>query len=263
MTNAVALPDMITLSPTGLDHWLTCPRRFLNAEVLHLPPSDPGPAAGEGLLVHDLLRHLHESGGCADGNRREAVLEAHGCDGRIAAYLEAHVRRCPAGALSLGHERELARFHRLPGPIFMATGRIDALWSHDGLLDARDYKTGTFVATAVADDAKARLQAWLLAPVAERAGLSLRLRYECLSAEVAEDPDEFEPGPEELAAIEEELRAVVTAIRAERAFGGVSDPGVCRGCRWRSVCPDSAAPGTPAWTPVPTVVPVGASGEPW
>jgi PD-(D/E)XK nuclease superfamily protein len=257
MTTTVALPDMITLSPTGLDHWLTCPRRFLNAEVLHLPPSDPGPAAGEGLLVHDLLRHLHESGGCADNSRREAVLEAHGCDGRIGAFLEAHVRRCPTGALALGHERELARFHRLPGPIFMATGRIDALWSHDGMLDARDYKTGVFVVAAVADDARARLQAWLMAPLAERAGLGLRLRYECLSAEVTEDPDAFEPAPEDLAAIEEELRAVVTAIRAERAFAGVSDPGICRGCRWRSVCPDSAVPGTPAWAPTMAPVPNG------
>jgi PD-(D/E)XK nuclease superfamily protein len=245
----VAMPDMVALTPTGLEQWLACPRRFLDAEVLRLPASDPGPAAGEGLLVHDLLRHLHEGGGCADDDRRAAVLEAHACNGRVGGFLEAHVRRCPAGALSLGHERELARFHRLPGPIFMATGRIDALWSHDGILDARDYKTGSVVVSSVAEDAKARLQAWLLAPLAERAGLSLRLRYECLSADVTDDPDPFEPGPEELDAIEEELREVVAAIRAERAFAGVSDPGTCRGCRWRSVCPDSAVPGRPAWTP--------------
>jgi hypothetical protein len=243
----VALPDMVALTPTGLEHWLACPRRFLDAEVLHLPPSDPGPAAGEGLLVHDLLRHLHEGGGCADEGRRAGVLEAHACNGRVAAFLEAHVRRCPVGALALGHERELARFHRLPGPIFMATGRIDALWSHDGILDARDYKTGSVMVASVSEDAKARLQAWLLAPLAERAGLSLRLRYECLSADVTDDPDPFVPGPEDLDAIEEELRAVVAAIRAEREFAGVSDPGTCRGCRWRSVCPDSAVPGDPAW----------------
>jgi hypothetical protein len=239
---------MITLTPTGLEHWLSCPRRFLDAEVLRLPASDPGPAAGEGLLVHDLLRHLHESGGCADAARRAAVLEAHACSGRVGSFLEAHVRRCPAGALALGHERELARFHRLPGPIFMATGRIDALWSHDGILDARDYKTGSVVVSSVAEDAKARLQAWLLAPLADRAGLSLRLRYECLSAEVTDDPDPFEPGPEDLDAIEEELRVMVAAIRAERAFAGVPDPWTCRGCRWRSVCPDSAVPGRPTWT---------------
>ena len=29
-----------------------------------------------------------------------------------------------------------------PPPMFMATARIDAVWVHDGLLDARDYKTG-------------------------------------------------------------------------------------------------------------------------
>jgi hypothetical protein len=240
------LPDMVALSPTGLEHWLTCPRLYLNADVLDLPGSDPGPPRGHGLLVHDLLRHLHRRGSCAEAPRGPSqqvaeLLEAHACDDRVGAYLSAHVRRCPAGATSLGHEREFARFHRFPGPIFMAVGRIDALWAHDGLLDARDYKTGMAVPAAVADDPKARLQAFLLARLAAREGLRLQIRYECLAPEVVEDPEPFEPDDGVLGVIEEELRQVVAAMRADRAFAGVAEPGACRHCHYRSICPDSVA----------------------
>lgn len=37
---------------------------------------------------------------------------------------------------------------------------------------------------------------------------------------------------------------------------GVSEPAVCRWCPYRSVCPDSAAPGEPSWP-----VLLAASGE--
>jgi hypothetical protein len=30
-------------------------------------------------------------------------------------------------------------------------------------------------------------------------------------------------------------------------WSGIADPGVCGYCRYRSVCPDSAAPGIPGW----------------
>ena len=43
----------------------------------------------------------------------------------------------------------------------------------------------------------------------ERRGLRLRLRYEHLQPEVADDPEPFEPDADDLAAIEEELRAAV------------------------------------------------------
>jgi hypothetical protein len=135
--------------------------------------------------------------------------------------------------------------------MFMATGRIDALWRHRGLLDARDYKTGRPFTERVADDPRARLQAWLLAPLARREGLRLRLRYEFLAAEVSDDPEPFEPDEDELAAIEEELRVVVAAMWGEQAFAGVADPALCDHCRYRSICPDSAAPGEPSWPSPP------------
>lgn len=74
-------------------------------------------------------------------------------------------------------------------------------------------------------------------------GLRLRIRYECLAPDVAEDPEPFDPDAGAVEAIEDELRAVVAAMRAERAFTGIAGPGTCRHCRYRSVCPDSAARG--------------------
>ena len=39
-------------------------------------------------------------------------------------------------------------------------------------------------------------------------------------------------------------------MRAETGFAGVADAEVCRLCRYRSICPDSAAPSVPTWTVV-------------
>jgi len=246
------LGDIVPLSASSLDTWMRCRREFLIAQLLGLPESDSGGSPDQGLLVHDLLRHIHDRGSCRDASHIDAVLAAHGLDGSsaIRGFVERHVRRCPADADDGEHEGERARFHRMPPPMFMATGRIDALWRHRGLLDARDYKTGRPYTERVVDDPRARLQAWLLAPVAAREGLRLRLRYEFLAAEVDDDPEPFEPDGDELAAIEEELRTVVESIWKEEAFAGVGDAALCGHCRYRSICPDSAAPGEPGW-PVP------------
>ncbi|HKA94016.1 MAG TPA: PD-(D/E)XK nuclease family protein, partial [Acidimicrobiia bacterium] len=120
-------------------------------------------------------------------------------------------------------------------------------WLRDGLLDARDYKTGRYEGDRVADDPRARLQAWLLAPVAARRGLRLRLSYECLAAETLDDPQPFEPDRDELDQIEDELRAVAEAIWREEEFAGIADAAVCGSCRYRSICPDSGAPARPVW----------------
>jgi hypothetical protein len=247
------LGDIVPLSASSLDMWLRCRRQFLAAQLLGLPESDAGGSPDQGLLVHDLLRHIHQQGTCRDEGHVEATLAAHGLDrsGAVRGFVDRHARRCPPDAGTGEHELERARFHRRPAPMFMATGRIDALWRHRGLLDARDYKTGRPFTERVADDPRARLQAWLLAPLARREGLRLRLRYEFLAAEVSDDPEPFEPDEDELAAIEEELRVVVEAMWGEQVFAGVADPALCDHCRYRSICPDSAAPGEPSWPSPP------------
>ncbi|MCZ7525073.1 MAG: PD-(D/E)XK nuclease family protein [Acidimicrobiia bacterium] len=245
-------PGVIALTPSSLDRWIACPRAWRARHLLGLPESDGGGSPDRGLLTHDLLRLVHTGGSCQDDGHVEDVLRAHHVagPGPIRDHLCAHRRRCPIGAEALGHEVEVARFHRDPLLAFVATARIDAAWVHDGLLDARDYKTGTVRYPRVSDDPRARLQAWVLAPRAAARGLRLRVRYEHLAPEVDDDPDPFDPEEDDLAAIEEELRDVVAAIRADDPFGGVADARTCRHCGYRSICPQSAAPGEPTWPAV-------------
>lgn len=242
-------PEIITLSPSTIETWHRCRREFRSSQLLGIPASDEGPSPDQGLFVHDLLRHLHRQGSCHDARHVEDVLVAHGVATSevIRGYFARHARRCPAGADDARHELERARFHRRPAPMFMATGRIDAVWIRDGLLDARDYKTGRYESDCCADDPRARLQAWLLAPLAARRGLRLRVSYECLAAETVDDPQPFEPDRDELEQIEDELRSVAEAIRRETEFAGIADAAVCGPCRYRSICPDSVAPARPVW----------------
>jgi hypothetical protein len=86
-----------------------------------------------------------------------------------------------------------------------------------------------------------------MAPVAEALGLRLRLRYEQLAAEIDDDPEEWEPDDDDLEAVGEELVTLVEQMRTESAWAGAGDPTICRYCRYRSICPDSAAPGVPGW----------------
>ncbi len=210
--------------------------------------------------MHDVLRVVHEQGSCRDDAHVDDVLVANGFDtnDRMRGELARHRTRCPDPAEALGHEITRARFFRHPSTPFMATARFDALWAHDGVLDARDYKTGQVWSDRVADDKQARLQAWVLAPLAEARGLALRISFEHLAAEVVDDPEPFEPDADDLRAIEEELRLEVAAIRETTEFAGVADTEVCRRCRYRSICPDSTVPGVPVW---PTVEPEDCRGS--
>jgi PD-(D/E)XK nuclease superfamily len=243
------LPGILTVTPTGLDTWRRCPREWRDAYLYGIPSSDTDPGTVHGQQMHDVLRVVHEQGSCRDDAHVDDVLVAHGFDtnDRMRGELARHRTRCPDPAVALGHEITRARFLRHPSAPFMATARFDALWAHDGVLDARDYKTGQVWSDRVAEDAQARLQAWVLAPLAGQLGLTLRIAFEHLAAEVVDDPEPFEPDAEDLVAIGEELRHEVEAIRREATFAGVADPDVCHRCRYRSICPDSAAPGVAMW----------------
>ncbi len=250
------LPDIVPISASSLEMWRRCPREYFNKYVLGLPESDSGSPPDFGNLVHAMLERIHRDGSCRDTAHVDEVLALHGIDagGALSGIVARHAQRCPSPAEHSRHELELARFHRLPAPMFMATGRLDALWQHDGLLEVRDYKTGSVVTERIVDDPRARLQVWLAEPIAQRLGLQLRIRYEHLAAEVGDDPEPFEPDADDLAAIDEELRTTAAAIHAaaiEHSFPGVTEADVCRFCRYRSICPESAAPGVPTWPTPP------------
>lgn len=249
--SARLLPRIVPLSPSSLDAWLQCPRLFLDRHVFQLPESDSTPPTDRGNLVHAILRFVHEKGSCHDTAHVSEVLEAHGLNDDVnRGFVDRHARRCPIGAAREAHEHTVARFHRIPPPMFMATARIDAIWGFDDLVDARDYKTGALFVDRVADDPRARLQAWILAHSRHLRGRRLRIRYEYLSPDVDDDPDPFEPSADDLDEIEEQLRTTVTSIW-ESDWRGNPDETVCRRCAYHSICPDSAAPSEPTWPAPP------------
>jgi hypothetical protein len=242
------LPQIVTLTPTAYDTWKRCPREYLLSHVLGVPTSDEIRPTDHGLLLHELLRVVHEQGSCRDLDHVRDVLAGHGVDDHhFGGMFARHARRCPTDAETGVHEVDLARFHRIPAPMFMVTARIDAIWVHDGFLDARDYKSGARWYERVADDPRARIQAFVLDQYARRKNLRLRLRYEHLAAEVDDDPEPFEPDDDDLVAIEEELRTMVAELWSVDEWNGVADAAVCSWCRFRSICTDSAAVGEPGW----------------
>lgn len=243
------LSEIVSLTPSNYDDFTRCPRLFFCNALLGLPASDPAPSTDQGLQAHDMLWKIHTEGSCHDATHVADVLGAHALDTPSMRDLVArHAHRCPSRAADNdAHEHELARFHRLPAPMFMATARIDAIWVHDGMLDARDYKTGRRFTDRVADIDAAHVQAFVLGAAAQSRGLRLRLRYEYLQAEIDDDPEPWDLDDETLADVEEELRAAVERMWEADDWRGVADASMCTPCRYRSICRDSVAPGEPSW----------------
>lgn len=234
------------LSPSSYRTWLDCRRAYLLRHVLALPaPDEPSHASGTGQLVHDVLHHVHERGSCRDEGFVDDVATAHSLTPATRALVDAHRRRCPDDATHSAHEVERVRLHRRPW--WVGRTRLDAVWVRPGLLDVRDYKTGSRTYDHVRDDPGARVMAWVLQRDMARKRLPLRIVYEQLAPEVDEDPEPFEPDDDDLAAIDVELSAAVEAIKTETAWTGISEADVCKRCAFRSVCTDSAAPGPIGW----------------
>jgi RecB family exonuclease len=155
-------------------------------------------------------------------------------------YMERHREFCPNLDLVGEHEVAIARLYPgVPRP-FMLTGRIDAIWTHDGFLDVRDYKTGRMFFDRTADDFSAKVQAWLVEPLAARQGLRVRLQHEYLAPEVEHQPDAFEPEQEDLEEIGQTISMIAQEIY-ESGFDGTSESNVCGWCRYSDPCPDAFA----------------------
>ncbi len=244
----IRLPQIVRLTPSSYADFLRCRRLYFTSALLRVPASDAGKSPDQGQLVHDVLEQLHTSGSCHDDAHVEQVLTTAQADtAQMRAFVERHARRCPAEVDDAAHEIDRVRFHREPVPMFLASARIDVVWIHDGLLDVRDYKTGALHDERLADDPRARVQAWVMARDARRKNLRLQLRYEYLQPEVDDDPEPWEPGDDDLATIEDELRDAVADMWRVDDWKGIAEVEVCRTCRYRSICRDSVAAGEPVW----------------
>ena len=128
----------------------------------------------------------------------------------------------------------------------MATARIDAVWVHDGMLDARDYKTGKLWHERVADVPAAKVQAFVLdargAPARPAPPAPLRVPA---APTCADDPDPWEPDAEDLAAIEEELRAAVERMSTNDDWRGVADETSARAARTARSVATAPRPASP------------------
>ena len=248
---------VLPLSVTALERWDRCRRQYLLRDLLGVPtPPAASAAPGEddatradpsfGLAVHRLLEAVHREGVCGDATRTDDLARRiePAVAPQLATLAARHADRCPGTAADWSaHEYGVARFNRRPDPLFMLTGRIDALWAHGGVLAAHDYKTGVPRVQRLADLQAARVQAWLLAPLAAERGLRIRIVFEHLDTSVHDQPDPYEPEDEDLAAIGDELRTLASAIRDETRFTGSGDPADCGWCAYRPVCRDAPATG--------------------
>lgn len=250
------LGAIVPISASTAEDWQRCRRYYRSRHLLHLPGMDRSADTGVGLVVHRLLEAVHRRGCCGQEEAMRAVVVDLDGPARVdllVGYLRRHSARCPTDASWSDHEFELARFHRTPTPMWMVTGKIDAAWECAGILDARDYKTGAPWAERVGDEVAARIQAYLLAPLAAARGLRLRISYEYLDPTVDEQPEPYEPEDEDLDDLERQISAMVAEIAGETAFEGVAFPPYCDRCSYAGICPDAARTGRPDTTPAAEV----------
>jgi RecB family exonuclease len=240
---ATFVAGLVKLTPSYLDTWIRCHRQFRANYLLNLPANSQGESAVAGLEVHRLLHLLHEKWGSCDTPRDIESLMGEfqnnnrfGLDGCV----QRHREFCPGRDLEGEHEVTVARLYPGPPRPFMMTGRIDAIWTHDGMLDVRDYKTGRLFFDRTADDLSAKVQAWLVEPIAAREGLRIRVQHEYLAPEVEHQPETFEPEEEDLEEVGQMISRIAQEIY-ESGFEGTSDSNVCGWCGYRDPCPDAFA----------------------
>ena len=193
-------PSILRLSPSTLASWHRCPREWNERAArrarerlagTHLPrrrdARAPEAAARRGLLP----------------GRRVGVRRAR-APRRRRERADARRSRASRRALPAGCRRHRPRddARTLPVPartsVHGECARSTRCGRYDDVLDAHDYKTGRAWDHRLSDDVQARVQAWVLAPLAHALGLRLRISFEYLSAEVTMQPAPFEPDAEDL-----------------------------------------------------------------
>lgn len=160
----------VVCTPSGLEEFERCPRRYRNGHLLQLH-GEPrlSSATRTGSHVHALLAAAHaepdcgtalrelldaDSGAIADpngqhegapGSSSPAEAGSIAPPGVIRSLLQAHIALCPGRsdppATYLGGETQLFwwdRDHRI-----LFSGKADAIWQTESGIEVRDYKTGS------------------------------------------------------------------------------------------------------------------------
>ena len=243
------LSDIVSLTPSNYDDFTRCPRLFYCNALLGLPASDPAPSTDQGLLVHDMLRKIHADGECYDGDHVADVLVAHGFDTPAVRDMVArHADRCPSR-----HRGRRARGRRRPVPPRCrrrcswrprASTRCGSTTASSTRATTRPAGSGS-TPSPRSRRRTCRPSCWPRAPAP--AATACGCATSTCSRRSTRIPEPWELDDEALAAVEEELRAAVERMWLQDEWRGVAEIDVCRTCRYRSICRDSAAPGEPAW----------------
>ena len=160
-----------------------------------------------------------------------------------------HARRCPDPRGALGHEITRRGSTASRGRRSWRRRGIDALWVHDGVLDARDYKTGqVWSDQRRPTTARRGSRRGCSRRSPRRAGSGCGSRSSTSRPTCVEDPEPFEPDADDLRAIEEELRADGRARCAPRPTSRASPTPTCAdpAATARSA-PTRPSPGVPVW----------------
>jgi PD-(D/E)XK nuclease superfamily len=270
-------PEVLVLNASSLREFASCRLRFFLSSVLSLrgeagvssPSEDlsldrsgelpdgfgPGPGGGSGsdssaaavgMWVHAELHARHDMPG-----RHEDVgivgEDVSTSDTRILQAVGHHQQRCPGsdGATYLGGERNLRWL--ITRKNILVTGRVDALWRHDdGVIEVRDYKTGT-PSPSLDDDEGALVYALLAA--ANYPGRRVRITYEYLGTRSRPDVTAQHPDARLLSldvtreVLQRAMKLVddtATLIRREQTFSAAPTEIGCRNCPFRANCQPAA-----------------------
>ena len=259
------------LSPTALDRFLECPRRFEHQDVRRKHfEFEPSSSWFAGVAMHAALKHLFERPACErNPDRLEAALrdwwrekrkqtpfvsvEEEIYWGRYSiSRLRSYAERTDLAARTIGVEREL---HATLGGGARITGRldrIDLLDSEEGLLEVIDYKTGKrrLDSSDLPNDSGAR---YYLLLAEKNLGPVARVRHVYLASE---DELVWEPERDDLPHIEAAVAADIDGINLTSVYQ--AQPGIhCNWCPFRALCEASEArnlASTAASTAAPVVM---------
>ena len=249
------LPGILHVTPTGLDTWRRCPREWRDHQLFGIPASDTDPGGVHGQQLHDALHMIHVEGSCHDVEHVGDVLVRRGLDhdDRLWGEIERHTTRCPepdGGGRPRDH----------PGPVLVAPHRAvhGDRAARRAVGARRPARRARLQERAGVERPRRRRQAGAPAGLDPRSRLPTRAVCGCGSRSSTSrprwstTPSRSSPTPTTCSPSKRTSGARSPRSAPRPSSSGVADPDVCRRCRYRSICPDSATPGVPVWPTVDT-----------